>query len=246
MKSITEYAFRYCNDLTEINLDNVEVIKDGSFFRCTKLNAKNLKNVKSIGNEAFFKCEALEKVDLGNNVNSIGKEAFYECTSLKFVGLGNNVNSIGIGKDAFNGCTSLKRVDLIVDLSGKKMKIEFKNEKEKLRILYSGIDLDYYKDEKNSGTEPEYILKNEERKRIKEIVKTIFNFDSKAKEIDFVPINLNAIFNRVFPPGLGKEIMTYDGKRVKGKRKSVRKSRRKSIIQKSKTKFVIKKSKRKL
>ncbi len=239
MKSITEYAFRYCNDLTEINLDNVEVIKDGSFFRCTKLNAKNLKNVKSIGNEAFFKCEALEKVDLGNNVNSIGKEAFYECTSLKFVGLGNNVNSIGIGKDAFNGCTSLKRVDLIVDLSGKKMKIEFKNEK--LRILYSGIDLDYYKDEKNSGTEPEYILKNEERKRIKEIVKTIFNFDSK--EIDFVPINLNAIFNRVFPPGLGKEIMTYDGKRVKGKRKSVRKSRRKSV-RKSRRKSV-RKSRRK-
>jgi len=90
------------------------------------------------------------------------------------------------------------------------------------------------------------VLVDTQKQKIKEIVRTIFNFTS---EVDFVSENLLKKLDTYYP-GLGVKVMEFlDGKTVikKSRRKSslIKKSRRKSVIKKSRRKSVIKKSRRK-
>lgn len=82
--SIGDYAFRGCDELTDITIGN---------------------NVKYIGRDVFYMCRNLAKVIIPEGVNYIGKEAFQYCTRLTDIILPNSLTSIGRG--AFDGCSGL-------------------------------------------------------------------------------------------------------------------------------------------
>ena len=96
---IFKNAFRYCEALTTINLNNVALIDEGVFSYCTKLE-----NVISFNNE---------------NITTLPKSLFYNCSSLKNINIPDNVTKID--PSTFNGCTSLKVVNInkcIADIRG--------------------------------------------------------------------------------------------------------------------------------
>lgn len=83
LKSISDGAFYYCNNLHEITMPA---------------------NVTSIGKQAFYNCQSLKSDIIINNVTTIGEGAFQDCHDIKFV----EFNSVkNIGKDAFKDCQNL-------------------------------------------------------------------------------------------------------------------------------------------
>ncbi len=84
VKSIGDYAFAICTNLTSIDIPNsVKSIGDYAFNQCTGLTSVAIPNsVTSIGNFAFWGCTNLISVSIPNSVTSIGNNAFQLCTSL--------------------------------------------------------------------------------------------------------------------------------------------------------------------
>ena len=108
--SIGNQAFRYCSNLTSIEIPNsVTSIGDEAFFGCSSLTSIQIPNsVTSIGNYAFIWCESLTSIEIPNSVTSIGESAFGGCDSLTSVEIPNSVTSIG--QSAFKGCSNLTDV----------------------------------------------------------------------------------------------------------------------------------------
>ena len=111
-ESIGEYAFRYCDDLTEIVIPNsVTSIEGGAFYQCNGLTNVTIPNsVTSIGVSAFSGCGSLTSIIIPNSVTSIGSQAFYDCTSLTEVTIPNSVTSIENG--TFYDCSSLTSITI--------------------------------------------------------------------------------------------------------------------------------------
>ena len=130
--SIGARAFYNCRALTEIVLENVETINDGTFNKCINLESINLNKVTSIGEDAFSYCDALKNIVLENveiindgtfhhcinlesinlnKVTSIGNAAFFECKKLQLKS--NNLNNVtSIGARAFSYCHALTEIVL--------------------------------------------------------------------------------------------------------------------------------------
>lgn len=79
IKAIGDYAFKYCDSITSINIPNsVESIGDMAFMWCTELVSVNLPDsIVSIGSHAFASCGKLESLTIPRNVVSIGDKAFW-------------------------------------------------------------------------------------------------------------------------------------------------------------------------
>ena len=112
LTSIGYNAFRYCYNLTSIELPNsVTSIGNYAFYYCYNLTSIELPNsVTSIGYYAFYYCTSLTSIALPNSVTSIGYCAFYYCTSLTSIALPNSVTSIGNG--AFGYCSGLTSIEI--------------------------------------------------------------------------------------------------------------------------------------
>ena len=109
-KTIIEYAFNDCTDLTSITIpDGVTSIGERAFYGCTGLTSITIPDsVTSIGFAAFRGCTSLTSITIPDSVTYIGDDAFYNCTGLTSVTIGNRVTSIG--NDAFSDCTGLTSV----------------------------------------------------------------------------------------------------------------------------------------
>jgi len=131
LKSISPYAFYYCESLKSIDLPNsLTTIGDGAFLECYALESVTLgssvetigasafncapissiiipASVKSIGNRTFANCRALESMTFaeGSQLTSIGDNAFYSCNALESIAIPNSVTSIG--ESAFEMCYGL-------------------------------------------------------------------------------------------------------------------------------------------
>lgn len=131
LKSISPYAFYYCDALKSIDLPNsLTTIGKGAFLECYALESVTLGNsvetigasafngtpissitipasVKSIGNWTFADCTALESVTFaeGSQLTSIGDNAFSYCNALESIAIPNSVTSIG--ESAFEMCYGL-------------------------------------------------------------------------------------------------------------------------------------------
>lgn len=109
LKSISPYAFYYCESLKSIDLPNsLTTIGDGAFLECYALESVTLgSSVKSIGNWTFADCRALESVTFaeGSQLTSIGDNAFNTCSALSSITLPNTVTTVGA--KAFHYCTKL-------------------------------------------------------------------------------------------------------------------------------------------
>lgn len=88
LKSISPYAFFYCESLKSIDLPN---------------------SLTTIGDGAFLECYALESVTLGSSVETIGASAF-NCAPISSITIPASVKSIG--NRAFNNCKNLEHVTL--------------------------------------------------------------------------------------------------------------------------------------
>ena len=112
VKSIGNFVFSYCRNLTSITIpDSVTSIGDSAFYGCSGLTSITIPDsVKSIGYSVFRNCSSLTSVNIGNGVTSIGGNAFLYCTGLTSVNIGNGVTSIG--EYAFDCCYKLTSITI--------------------------------------------------------------------------------------------------------------------------------------
>ncbi len=103
--SIGDYAFYYCESLTNVTVpDSVISIGNYSFNNCTALSNLTIgDNVTSIGNYAYTDCGSLENLIIGNSVTSIGSYAFRGCSGLESI----IVNSGNTIYDSRNDCNAI-------------------------------------------------------------------------------------------------------------------------------------------
>ena len=111
-KLIADYAFSFCESLTDITIpDSVTSIGEGAFYYCIGLTSITIANsVKSIGESAFECCTKLTDIKIPNSVTDIADKTFKECTALTKLTIPNGVKSIG--KYSFYGCSDLISVTI--------------------------------------------------------------------------------------------------------------------------------------
>ena len=112
VKSIGEYAFAGCTELTSITIpDSVTSIGRCAFAGCTGLKSIAIGDgVTSIGGSAFSDCTSLTSITIPDSVTSIDRSVFYGCTGLRSITIPDSVTSIG--SSAFYGCTSLTSITI--------------------------------------------------------------------------------------------------------------------------------------
>ena len=116
LKTINTSTFRYCTNLTEIDLTNVETINNNAFEECNITGELRLPNIVSLGGEAFKNCKNITSItDLGTLTTF--KEAAYGGTGYgPFIGCSGLISVIlpetltSIVRHSFIGCTSLTTV----------------------------------------------------------------------------------------------------------------------------------------
>ena len=108
--SIGDYAFWYCDSLSEIVIpSSVTSIGDHAFSDCYSLSEIVIpSSVTSIGDSAFSSCKSLSEIVIPSSVTSIGDSAFSDCYSLSEIVIPSSVTSIG--DNAFYGCDSLSEI----------------------------------------------------------------------------------------------------------------------------------------
>ena len=76
--SIGDYAFRYCESLTNVTIpDSVTIIGESAFDGCSGLTSVTIPDsVTSIGECAFYDCSGLTNVTMKGDAPSVGSEAF--------------------------------------------------------------------------------------------------------------------------------------------------------------------------
>ena len=97
---IGEYAFKYCDQLSDVSLDKAERIGPNAFLLCAALQEISLPQATCCEMYAFQRCTSLEKVKLPR-VEKLASEVFLQCCALKEVHLpasppktdGNNICS---------------------------------------------------------------------------------------------------------------------------------------------------------
>lgn len=108
VEDIQKYAFYHCTALREVSIpSSVKYVREFAFFEDEELSVVNLENVETIGARAFFGCSNLKEADL-TKAFAIGSYAFYgsgiesaDLTALRNTGMG-----------AFGNTKSLKSVTL--------------------------------------------------------------------------------------------------------------------------------------
>ena len=108
--TINSQAFQNCYALPSIDFSKTKYIYDYAFSYCEALTEAILPNIISMGsNRNFEHCKSLKKVILSDNIFSIPSSAFCGCTALEEVTIGASVNSIG-GSCFYSKPSALKRV----------------------------------------------------------------------------------------------------------------------------------------
>ena len=87
MKSVSQYAFTGCNNLSSINIPtSVTAIDICAFSGCSSLSSITIPNsVTSLGYSAFSGCESLTSVTIPSSVEFMGSGVFDNCSSLSLV-----------------------------------------------------------------------------------------------------------------------------------------------------------------
>lgn len=143
LKTIEGFAFYDCMLLQDINLDNVRIISDYTFYNNKMLGSNNatqinFSNINVIGRYGFAKCSSLTTVSL-DDLRRSGEGAFSDCTRLTNVTLGRyarvaermfensaiassesrplEIYSDTIPDNAFYNCQRLQRVILLSDVT---------------------------------------------------------------------------------------------------------------------------------
>ena len=108
---INEFAFSYLNQLTSIDLSNIQEIKGYAFAGCKSLtNITFPESVTAVGNYAFSGCKKVTDISFSNKITEIGAGAFNGCKALTSVTLPNQLSVIY--ESTFKDCTALGSVSI--------------------------------------------------------------------------------------------------------------------------------------
>lgn len=105
LKKIGDQAFKGCESLNVINIENVRVIGTGAFAGCKSLSKIQFgDNIGYLCNTTFCGCTSIEEIDVPKNISYIGCECFKDCTGLTEIKL---AGVMEIDNNAFEHCTEL-------------------------------------------------------------------------------------------------------------------------------------------
>lgn len=124
LKSIGEDAFKGCENLTKVEIEDIAVwcninfatensnplsIAKKLYMNGSPVTSVLLEEVNSIAPRAFIACSSITSLIADNSLHTIGKEAFRGCINLSSVKLGEGVSQID--SKAFMSCPALKIVE---------------------------------------------------------------------------------------------------------------------------------------
>lgn len=110
LDSIHDWAFDYCQNLTEISLPNTITSIGERAFSYTSLGTIEITNqITTISNYAFYQCHSLRSAIIPPSVIEIGSYAFSGCKSLDQIIIPNVKK---IGNNAFHDCPRLQNINL--------------------------------------------------------------------------------------------------------------------------------------
>mgnify|MGYP002528966828 FL=1 len=105
LKKIGDKAFKGCEALNVINIENVRVIGTGAFAGCKSLSKIQFgDNIGYLCNATFCGCTSIDEIDVPKNISYIGCECFKDCTGLTEIKL---AGVMEIDNNAFEHCTEL-------------------------------------------------------------------------------------------------------------------------------------------
>ena len=127
-------VFAGCESLSEVRyMEKIGISSDYAFKGCTALKEINITGLHTAGNNIFEGCTQLETIETGH-YTAIGKGMFYGCTALEEITIKNpriegdrsfsymvededgNVTRMNYGGGAFENCTNLTTVNFQNDL----------------------------------------------------------------------------------------------------------------------------------
>ena len=98
VKTINDYAFDTCYNVTEIEIPaSVTKIGNYAFEGCASLTSPKISESggdMTIGDGAFIGCSKIENITLPDRVTSIGSGCFAGCSNLKTIELSKNINTL--------------------------------------------------------------------------------------------------------------------------------------------------------
>lgn len=111
VKYIGTLAFNECTKLTDLTMENTEIVLGREIFSsCDSLKNVKLSNkLKKIPEKIFYYCESLRDLDIPMSVQEIGVCAFEGCSKLTNLNIRGKIDKVGIR--AFEGC-GLTEIDL--------------------------------------------------------------------------------------------------------------------------------------
>ena len=121
-RTIADYAFCECENITEIELpEGLISIGDSAFYECTSLISLNIpdsviyiKKLQMVDYNALDKSESkLQSVVIGNGITNIPVNMFKSCSNLTNVTLGNNVKTIENEAFAYTSIENIKIPDSV-------------------------------------------------------------------------------------------------------------------------------------
>lgn len=93
----------------DLELSNIETIKEYAFFGFRYLDTLKLKNINHIENYAFADCRNIIQLNF-ENIVKLGDYCFQNCMNLINITIPNSVTNIGEG--VFNGCSNMISITL--------------------------------------------------------------------------------------------------------------------------------------
>ena len=120
MEEIGWGAFRYCGELTTVDLGtSVQYIGNSAFSDCTKLQAIVIPDsVTYMGYSAFFGCTSLASVHLGTGLTRIEEWTFSGCEALAGIEIPDTITLIGYGAFADSGLTGIEIPGSVTKIEG--------------------------------------------------------------------------------------------------------------------------------
>ena len=115
IKSIGDYAFRFCNKLSSVELNYVTTIGREAFSNSGLTSIIIGPEVTTIGGSAFQGCNELGQININYNkkLNTINEYAFAGCSKLTSITIPDTVTAIY--GNAFSGCSNLATVNCNAD-----------------------------------------------------------------------------------------------------------------------------------
>ena len=94
LKTISDYAFQYCTNVTTVSLPAAQTIGGYAFASCSNLTTVSLPAAQSIGFYAFASCPNVTTVTFGKLTSFGSSGTFSNCYKLSniIIGAGTNIN----------------------------------------------------------------------------------------------------------------------------------------------------------